>query len=459
VNRDYLSTAVAILGTLLFTVLPARLPAVDWTGVPWNASVNQGLAWKSNGPTFSFSTTVTGGVRELAVGRFLAELSATAKLTESIVPDLDFAPSISLGTATFRSGNWTLGRQNVSDRAGLVVKHSLDGASWTADLPSKSVWLGLYSPLLLGAANSTVLLSNLDVQRSAADSFRLAAPRVIGCIGGKISGAQQPGPSATAELWVQADGRHLVHPGYEAVIAAGDSVSGTPDTAGGTVDTLYPVATVTVPLGTSARFVVKAAGMVGTGIRAPLTGADNDTYTRDTLLSGAGSASLTLFRTRWMIAVSGDLAGGDIDALTFSEGNTAGNATTYQPVSALSRGTIPGLELGNSATISVSAIGAPFSGARFFSLRYLQIVAEARGFFRLTTGPLSFGDVDAESLSSYLGSEASLAVQWKWNPDASVSVNTAAFVPGYAPTGAISTDYAEGRLIIYDVGVSVTVFL
>ncbi len=417
----------------------------------WSLTLSQGLSYAALDEKFSSSTSLSGSVSDVPVGGFTGAAAASASLSTTITPEFELSPSVTLDSATLTRGRWTLGRQSVRDAGGLIVQHTLDGVTYAAG-ERRPLSFGLYSPLLLGAGNSSILLSNLDLQLSSRETLTPGPPRII-------AGASYGGRADTAfgaEVWFQADGRHLHAPAYESVIEPGDSVDDVPDGAGGTVDTGYQLIWMSARLGERTRLSLYAAAMEGIGVMAPLVGEGADRYKRDILLSGAGRVSLAFTLNRWAFEMTADGAGGDIDALSFTEGNTLGYSTLYQPISVITRGQIVGLELGNSASGALIVSAAPFRAERYFTLRYLRFIWETRGFFRTTTGPTSFGDISEESLSPYLGTETSLMVQWQFLPDLTLMVTSALFVPGTYPAGAVSADYAGGSTAVYQGGVTLT---
>jgi hypothetical protein len=122
-------------------------------------------------------------------------------------------------------------------------------------------------------------------------------------------------------------------------------------------------------------------------------------------------------------------ASGDADASSFLEGNSAGPATAFIPVSAGTLGSIANPRLtnitGGRLDLSVKPLG---SAGNTFGDNF-TVTASATTLFRPTLGPVSLGGVTDDSDAYYLGTEANLGLNARITSDFGLTLGGGFFFP------------------------------
>jgi hypothetical protein len=125
-------------------------------------------------------------------------------------------------------------------------------------------------------------------------------------------------------------------------------------------------------------------------------------------------------------------ASGDKDWTSVTEGNTAGDANQFIPLTATSLGTVFSPALSNLIVTELGGSMRPFSAVP------VQTGLRLMGFFRPTEGPVDASGLQTGETSSWLGFETDLYANYRIMSDMGLSLNGGLFFPGISPNGAFS---------------------
>ena len=315
--------------------------------------------------------------------------------------------------------NYTLGRFSSSDFSGYIFRSKMDGASIALNMPSF---------ILTGNAGYTGFLFNSGstVKMTIADQTGInydwiaqdfAAPRIVGSLQAFFPGLFLDQDLKT-EVWTQFDMRK------ESDLITGKKL-----------DTQYYGLTLSGPLVSSLyydSFAYFETGQAHSGIGADYT-----------VLSFMGSAGLRYYIEKFLyskISFRFLYSLGDADfTSSFTEGNTAGDSTTFVPVSRKSLALVFSPELGNIFFTSLSYSLKPLSNMRNRALKKVQLELTDFNFFRSCKGLISESGINSSSTSLYLGTEIDGTVNYRPFSDLGVSLSSGVFIPNNGTDGAFDT--------------------
>lgn len=323
--------------------------------------------------------------------------------------------------------NYTLGRFYTSDFSGYVFSGRLDGAAVKLNCPwgVLSAQAG-YTGLLF---NTSAIEMTLADRQDPEGVFDFEAPRLI-----KSLEVELPDlflmQNLKFGLWEQYD----LRPDSE-VTAEGEVL---PSTTGGRISSQYLGAELNGSPRENLYYDVFA--YFGTGRTLSYI---SSKYTYKPILSFLGSGGVRYFfpqilssRLDFRFLYS---SGDDDYTSSFLEGNTAGYATNFTPVTGKSLALIFNPGLGNIFFTRLGYSLKPFEKNGNDVLKQMQMELTNIIFFRSTTGQISEGDVNTtEDSSLYLGTEIDGTVNFRPFSDLGLSFSAGAFIPNTAEGGAFS---------------------
>jgi hypothetical protein len=216
--------------------------------------------------------------------------------------------------------------------------------------------------------------------------------------------------------------------------------------SGGAVDTQYFGAGLSGPLTPSLYYDL--FGCLGTGSQLTWDGA---LYEARAILSYLVGAEVRFFAEEWLntrLETRLLLAGGDADYAAATDGNTAGRALAFVPLSGTAFGFVFTPDLSNLALAQLNASIKPFSRSRSDALANVQTAVFATSFFRPTTGPVAESGLNGASTDLYLGTEVDAAVFLRPFSDFGASFSFGCFVPNNtAGTGAFLPEEREAEYL------------
>ena len=323
--------------------------------------------------------------------------------------------------------NYSVGRISASDFSGYIFNHKMDGASIALNMPSFILTANAGYTGFLFDTGSTVKMTIADQTGINYDWIAqdFAAPRIVGSLQAFFPGLFLDQDLKT-EVWAQFDMHSDLSTGKK-------------------LDTQYYGLTLSGPLVSSLYY--DSFAYFETGQAHSGTG---DDYT---VLSFMGSAGLRYYIEKFLyskISFRFLYSLGDADfKSSFTEGNTIGDATAFVPVSRKSLAMVFSPELGNIFFTSLSYSLKPLSGMDNRVLHNIQLELTDVNFFRSTTGGISSGGIDPDSISLYLGTEIDGTINFRPYSDLGLSLSGGVFIPNNGAGGSfLNTRTVEylGRL-------------
>ena len=150
------------------------------------------------------------------------------------------------------------------------------------------------------------------------------------------------------------------------------------------------------------------------------------------IFSFLGGGGIRYYREQALfttIGLRGLFSSGDRDYTSFIEGNSAGSATAFVPITSPVFGLVFSPQLGNLFLFELNYSIKPFSRRDSTDL---QTQLKVMTFFRPSTGVRSEGWIDPASNSLYLGTEVDGAVNFRPLSDLGLSLSMGVFIPGSA---------------------------
>lgn len=315
------------------------------------------------------------------------------------------------------------GRFNLADPTGRVMSHPVDGANVRISGVTSDIELGAGYTGLINKEFSRVSLTLQDsVDENDSDVY-FGAPRLLGR--GTIAFPELvAGQNLSLGFAFQQDLRDP-----DSVVQDGVTQENTEE-IGGLLDTQYAILKVDGPISRVGSLFYTLSYVFNTGRTLGLLADEDggqDTYQyrpiRGHLVDGAVQYFMPSYFSS-AAALGVVYTSGDSDYLSFTEGNTEGDATMFTAVTPGGRGAVFGLQSGNSTVGEISYSMKPFSASDGI-LSSLQTRAVLYSFFRSAgTGAVSVSDVDADSNGAYLGSEVDLDIRWRPLSDLGLGLTT-----------------------------------
>ncbi len=342
-------------------------------------------------------------------------------------------PKVSGGPALF---TFTVGRYFESDFTGLVFsQQSIDGFQLGFSNPGMAVSADLgYTGLTLNPV-SYIVMTEADAVAQGNSSDFFGSPRIVGRLQVLLPDLflQQ---DLTLTALFQQDLRslfassNLIQPGFTTLtFGRGGSLDSEyfgAGLSGSIVKELYYNTFAYLETGRTLSYLSASGSYQYQPILAVLAGGGANYYLSGLLGSTVGLDLL--------------FASGDADYTQAIEGNTAGDATAFSPITSpprlLALAFSPNLENVVAATFSYSI--RPFSGTKIASLQNLQAIVKAIPMLRPTTGAVAAPGISPSAVSAalsptfndlYLGSEFDLIVNYRPFSDLGVALSGGLFVP------------------------------
>jgi hypothetical protein len=322
--------------------------------------------------------------------------------------------------------SFTLGRFPMADFTGTVLNHSADGFSLEFVYPASSIGFALgYTGLHLKPVSS-IEMSLADAANAADNEVLLAPPRVLGAL--KVA---FPEAFARQDLTFS-----LV---FQQDLRDGDDLLEEGETAynpslGGLLNTLYPGVGLTGPI--TSWLYYDLFGYFGTG--RMLSFIDGE-YRYKPILSALGGVNLRLYLEQFLssrLSLGALYASGDADAGSTIEGNTAGQATVFIPISASPSALIFKPALSNLFLVQLDYSLKPLAWTRSSFADNFQAALKVVPFFRSTPGPVSEGGLNPASDALYLGTEVDGTLSLRLFSDFGLGLSVGIFVPNSGDDGS-----------------------
>jgi hypothetical protein len=318
------------------------------------------------------------------------------------------------------------GRYRFSEFSGWVLDHVADGltvgfSGLAVDIKLSAAYTGLQLK-----PKSRIVMSQVDAIEDADDDIIWTSPRLI-----EILDVTFPELFAVQDLTfsvvLQQDLRESVGRDEDVI----DEGTTAPVAGGGIVNTQYWGVGLSGPIVPS--FYYDLFLYVGTGESLSEIAGE---YTYEPLRSYLGGGGVRYYNPSLLSTrVSLDMiyASGDSDTGVLPEGNTAGNAETFVPVSKKS-----------PALVFTPRAQNLFLAQLSYSIRPMEILqTQLKGtlFYRPTEGGISEAGIDTTSDDGYLGSELDLIINVRPFSDLGFTLSSGLFWPS---TGkAFADDYAD----------------
>ena len=331
--------------------------------------------------------------------------------------------SFSAEAAGASSVRAAIGRSDFSDPTGIILNHTLDGIQLTTNWPRSMISIGVGTTALVQKPTNSIVLSTLDVLDLADAALLFAPPRLIATVEFRTLDLIA-GQALTLGAVVQEDFRPV-----DQLTPAGTEVMD--PVAGGRFDTQHLILQLSGSL--APGFYQRTFYAVNTG-RTLAYLADDDSFTGYSyqygmILGHMAGIELTLFMPETLnsrLRVAGLFSTGDEDADSYFDGNTAGTASAFVPLTPTDFTDVFTLQPGNSSHVGVSYSMRPFSGAGDVLQAELTAVAYLR---TAGTGPVSEPSVDPATSGSYVGSDIELSLMVQPLSDLRFVLAGGVFVP------------------------------
>jgi hypothetical protein len=431
---------ILILSLILATTLLANLSAFDWGGTVDNSTTLYTLDGANLDQRVKLSIWLSNRFSDST--EFLALGSYTASLDDPFIFDLErlqvsfsITPEISV----------IVGRFLFAEFSGLVLNHPADGFWLTYSLPKAIIAAGVgYSGLQFNKTNQ-ILMSQTDTSDADDTTRFLGSPRLIESIQATL-----PELFKRQDLIITLLSQQDLRPQTE-LLQKGEENLNAGGLLGGKLHTIYLGLGLSGPLslldglyhntflytetGATLSYVEDPASFTGFSyqykpILAFLGGLNLDYYLEDRSYSAFGLSIL--------------FAGGDSDSSSFLEGNSAGLAMQFIPISRPSFGLIFSPQLGNTLLAELSYSVKPFSGSNSPILRNLQTELQFSNYLRPNASPISEIGLDPASEARYLGSEIDGTVRFRPFSDLGTLLSLGLFLPN---KNAFSGTYAEPQFL------------
>lgn len=334
-----------------------------------------------------------------------------------------------------QSLNIEFGRFSFQDATGLILSHPADGAKLGAVFPSLKFNVQAGYTGLLMKSNNSISLSLFDEQLAVDDSIMFGTSRmlVIGEIALPKIFNQSLGLSFVAQQDLNPEDELIkewtILPDESALPRGGkfNSQYTTFNLSGAFSGDLYYSSWFTLGSGRTLSWLEDSDSSTGYSyqyapIRSIMTGFSLN-YFRQELFGSS-------FNFRFLYA------SGDSDYSTITEGNTAGSAGQFVPVTSSAFGLVFSPVLSNLVIAELGGSMKPVAD------KNLQTGLRLFAFFRPTSGPVATGGLKPGEDSSMLGYEADLYGNYRILSDLGMSLNTGLFFPVSSPLGAFNKDDA-----------------
>ena len=361
--------------------------------------------------------------------RFAVQASYTYSLQIPYIFDLDYAelsvafPRL-LGLSSLTS--LSLGRFGLSDFSGYVLSTTIDGVFSRVLFPSLSLSAAIgYTGLLLKPVSS-VLMSRSDLVDRSDTTVILGPPRLVEYVELTLSEV-----AFRQDVTVAAVFQQDLRPS-DSLVQAGQSEESAD--RGGPVHTQYFGLGLSGPLVYPVYYDGFFYMETGSTLSyLPDSGSTTGySYQASSILAWLSGAGVQLYFDRLFYSVAQLrflLSAGDPDFFGFIEGNAAGDALMFLPVSSTPLSLVFSPLLGNMATIELSYSLRPLVWSEITALENIQTLVKAISFFRTVSGSISAPGVNPNSASRYLGTEVDFIVNARPLSDVGAAFAWGVFLP------------------------------
>ncbi len=327
------------------------------------------------------------------------------------------------------------GRYSSSDFTGRMFEHTLDGLRFGftypfAELRVEAGFTGLHLK-----PSSSVFISKLDYNDLRIDSVILGPKRIVGLAEAAFPALFQRYTLSLAAMF-QEDLRFLFQkadtPVDQTILTEGTTTY-TP-ARGGLIDTQYFMLGFSGPI--LGGFFFDVYGTLNTGRTLSWVDSDNDetsdVYQYKPVLGVLAGIDFKYYNENLLYSAAklGFLfSSGDGDSTSYLEGNRAGLATTFIPVSVEPVGLVFTPRLGNLFYLRGSYSLKPLSFLKAEMGKRFQTKLDFFMFFRSSDAPISEAGVDPAATSLYLGTEADLTLNYRLFSDVGMSLAAGLFFP------------------------------
>ncbi len=334
--------------------------------------------------------------------------------------------SIELSFDVLPQLGYSIGRILFSDFTGHVLRHTADGILINHNLPAAAITGYLAYTGLLFVPGSSIVMSAADFG-DAEDVF--ASPRMIGGVNIYFPDLWHRQSLDMAFLFQKdlREGIDVIPEGEVDQVPASGA-------AGGRLDTQYFGLGLSGPIAASLYYDTFA--YLGTGRTlsyvSDAASPTGSSYRYKPIFSFLGGGGIRYYREQALfttIGLRGLFSSGDKDYTSFIEGNSAGSATTFVPITSPVFALVYSPRIGNIFLFELNYSIKPFYRRDSTDL---QTQLKVMTFFRPTTGAGIEGWIDPASNSLYLGTEVDGAVNFRPLSDLGLSLSTGVFIPGSA---------------------------
>ncbi len=423
-------------GIVTFLFLVGFVPALfafDWGGSITTINTSQAVAEGSDDDTFinreklvMYLTGNIGSTREYVTQLGLLfdseEPTFAVDIERLFIQNTRTPESESVVRLVTR-----LGRFNVSDPIGYIVRHPVDGGAIVVSGRRWDLDLSAGTTALVNRSFSNASMSIRDEVDIEDEDEYFGPGRFIGIVRLGLPDIV-PTQNVGFSIIAQEDMRDP-----SSVVQEGDEPTDV-DEAGGVLDTQYLLVTIDGTIVGNLFYEVGYA--LGLGRTLSLiedeAAVGGEAYRYEQIRSHLVSAGVEYYLTDFLSSVvraGVTVTTGDDDYSSYTEGNTDGYATMFTPIAGRSAGAVFGLQPGNATIVDLSYVLRPFGGATSSFLSEFQTEASFYSFFRTAgSGPVSVSEVDASTDEVYLGSEVDVALRFRPYSDFGFGLTTGVFV-------------------------------
>lgn len=342
----------------------------------------------------------------------------------------------------------TIGRFPYADPTGAIYSYRLDGLVIGASYPIVTLRAILGYTGFLPASDGMILEGSSD---SLYGNEGFAPPRAFAAF--SLRPPRIAGHDFYLAFIAQEDLRNQTQliPEYETIADY---------QMGGPMDSAYLAAGFS---GAVSRFSYSGFGIYEFGRKLSyLEDSSSDTSYRYLYAPLSAFAFGGVFRfplsSRLSLATRFLFGSGDADAESDVDGNTAGDATFFSPITTASSGLAFSPEPGNVTMLEVTTRYQPFSGSSIGTASLL-LTGKSYVFVKNGRGPISEAGVSADSGAGLLGVEQDLSATIRLLSDVSASLSCGAFVPFSGSLGVFDASYVEATPVMYKISASLSLTL
>lgn len=326
-----------------------------------------------------------------------------------------------------------VGRFGFTEFSGIVLNHPLDGFWFTYNFPRAVISAGVgYSGLQFSESNQ-IVMSQSDTTDFDDPDFFLGSPRIIEALHThfpELFGRQD----VMVSLLFQQDLRP-----QSQLLQEGEEIENAGGLSGGKLHSFYLGLGLSGPISSSAGLYYDTFLYTETGTTLSYiedsTSSTGFSYQYEPILAFLGGLNVDYYsekRAYSKIGLSLLFASGDSDSADFQEGNTAGRALQFTPISRPSFGLIFSPQIGNIFIAKTSFSMKPFSNSSSRALQHFQTELRLFNYLRPTVSPISEAGIDQASDALSLGSELDGVVRFRPFSDLGTALSMGVFLPSEA---------------------------